>query len=142
MFSLLFSYYFLLFFQTTANGDCMFSAVLQQMHCLPEYKAIEFRRQVAWYLSKHANLFCSLAPLKDGKTFESYIREQYSGYIWGDDCCLAAISHMWNVAITVISAEDPEPRKIFHNKKHPDIVLVTNKTSGDEIHYSAAGKIS
>lgn len=116
----------MLLFQTTANGDCLFTAVLQQVSCKPEFKAKELRRQVAFHLCRNAHIFAPMAKLRDGEKFESYIWNIFKGLAWGDNTCLAAIAKMWNVAITVITPLIDKPINIYHSKPDPDIVLVFN----------------
>ena len=117
----------------------MFTAVLQQINCHAEYKAGYLRRQVAWYLAKHAHIFAAMAPLQNDDTFESYVWDIFKGYRCGNECVLAAISKMWNLSISLIGPEMDAQKKICHTKTIPDMLLIRNKPDGDDVLYTATG---
>ena len=52
-----------------------------------------------------------------------------------------AIAHMWNVKITIMSAEKL-PKKTGHNNdSDPDIVVIYNNWVQDETHYATTSML-
>ena len=96
----------------------MFTAVLQQINCHAEYKAGYLRRQVAWYLAKHAHIFAAMAPLQNDDTFESYVWDIFKGYRCGDEC---PGSHIQDVELINFPdwARDGCTEKDMPHKDHP-----------------------
>lgn len=136
----------------TADGDCMFEAVLNQIKHPKDYTAISLRKQVAMYLIKNVEVFnefiepiCVAKSLDDNveQSFESYVTNVYKGTIWGDNVILSAIGRMWNMSVSIISPEFKDVMHIFHNNP-PQVVLIANggflESKTPTSHFSATGK--
>ena len=82
--------------------------------------------------------------IENKESYESYITNIFNGNTWGDTICGAAIGHMFNLAITVITPTQYIPLDLFHNVKDPHIVIVANggdvNSSKPCTHFSATEK--
>ena len=102
------------------------------------FTANTFRHMVTFHLAKIMDLFepvmCCFLKAKRQSYF-SCICNLYHGYIFGDEYVAITIAHMWNVKITIMSA-DELPKKIGQNNdSDPDIVVIYNNQVQDETHY-------
>ena len=70
------------------------------------------------------------------KSLESFIRNLYHGYSYGDIISLMVIAIMWNLTITVLTPT-LEEIKILHNSDKPNVVVVHNGEDNLEGHYCA-----
>ncbi|MCG8625876.1 MAG: hypothetical protein MJE68_28250, partial [Proteobacteria bacterium] len=64
--------------------------------------------------------------IETGESYESFCFNMFHGNCWGDDLIAAVYSHMWNLAITIVSPALAQPVDLFHTKEEPDIVIVCN----------------
>ena len=99
-------------------------------------------KQTAYYLAKFPEKFwLNIKESLEGKSLESYIRNLYSRYSYGDIICLIVIALMWTLKITIVTP-NLEDIKIFHNSSEPDIVVVHNGEDNLNVHYCATVGIS
>ena len=121
---------------------CLLSAILVQIsHHTTRYTADVLRKQTAYYLSKHWELFSNTCDAITDEPLESYIKNLFYGHSYGDILCLEVIGYMWKLKITVVNP-DLEELKIFHTSDNPHIVLVFNNLDGLGAHYCATVGIS
>ena len=90
------------------NNDCLFAAILEQVGHSATFTANTIRCMVAFHFARMWDLFepvmhCFLTSKR--QSYFSYIWNVYHGYIFGDEYVAMAIAHMWNVKITIMSAE-------------------------------------
>ena len=114
------------FFKMPPDGNCLFNAILQQIHHDKEkYTPDHLRRQTALHMLKNTDMFYEYVAheLMDfDESYESYVMNIFNGKIWGDDLMVLAIVHMFNIPISIVS---PEIRTVdlFHNVM-PQIVIM------------------
>ena len=99
------------------------------------------RKQVAYFLAKHWNIFSVTATAITDECLESYVRNIFNGYSYGDLLTLGVTGVMWKVKITVITP-DLEEIRVFHKSDKADIVLVYNSKQGLNGHYCSTIGIS
>ena len=108
----------------------MFNSVLWQIHYYRDtFNGDMLRRQVALYMIRRPHEFFPYVQnqlLEDNESYESYVRNIFTGTTWGDPLCLAAIAKMWNVTITIVSPLIYSPINLFHKEQKPKILIVTN----------------
>lgn len=135
-----------------ADGDCLFEAILKQVHHPPDYTARMLRKQVAFYIAKNVEVFkeyvepiCITKSMDENvnQCFESYVENVYRGTIWGDNIIAGAIGRMWNVSISIVSHAFDKVLHLYHNNDRPSIVLVANGgflgSERPTSHFSATG---
>ena len=71
-------------------------------------------------------------------SYMSYMKSLLEEGFWGDELCLALISMMWQISITVLRAEDFHQIKFRHSEKLKDTDLVLVHCQGR--HYIPASK--
>ena len=126
------------------NNDCLFAAILEQVGHSATFTANTIRCMVAFHFAKMWDLFepvmhCFLTSKR--QSYFSYIWNVYHGYTFGDEYIAMAIAHMWNVKITIMSAEEV-PKKTGHNNdSYADIVVIYNNWVQDETHYVATSML-
>ena len=112
------------------NGRCLVESVLPQfLHHNEKYNAELLQRQIALHLLKHPDRFYPYAWYDldaTNESYESYCVNIFNGQVWGDDLILSALSHMFNIAITIVSPCFDKPMHLFHEKETPDVVVVAN----------------
>ena len=117
-----------IFFKMEPDGNCLFNAILQQASHDPVlYTPDHLHHQTAYHMLKNANLFYEYVAqeLIDGdESYESYVTNIFNGKIWGDDLMASAVSHMWNIPISVVSPE-LNTIHLFHDTT-PKIVIMAN----------------
>ena len=112
------------------DGNCVFNAILQQIsRYAHKYSAEQLRKQAAYFLAKHWDLFSVTASARTDECMESYIRNLYSGHSYADLLTLGVIGAMWKLKITLVTP-DLEEIRVFHKSDKPDIVLVYNNKQG------------
>ena len=116
------------FFKTEPDGNCLFNAILQQVSHDPLlYTPDHLRRQTAYHMLKNADLFYEYVAqelIDDDESYESYVTNIFNGKIWGDDLMASAVSHMWNIPISIVSPE-LNTIHLFHDTT-PKIVIMAN----------------
>ena len=50
----------------------------------------------------------------------------YHSKVWGDDLVAAALSDMWNIAISIVFPCYKYPVDLWHNKDDPEVMLIAN----------------
>ena len=117
----------------------MFSSILCQFSRHTHRYTLELlRKQSAYYLAKHLEVFSLTASAITDECLESYIRNLCFGYAYGDLLCLSMIGYMWKLKITVVTP-DLEEIWIYHNSSNPDIVLAFNAKDSLDGHYCGTG---
>ena len=110
------------------DGNCLFNAILQQIHHDKEkYTPDHLRRQTALHMLKHADMFYEYVAhelIDFDESYKSYVINIFNGKIWGDDLMVSAIVHIFNIPISIVS---PEMRTVdlFHNVM-TQIVIIAN----------------
>ena len=114
--------------QTKPDGNCLFSAILDQITHPDGYTAEMLRRQTSFYMARYAHVFFPLVQydLENDESYESYLVNIFDGNLWADDIMIAAIGRMFNLSITIISPRFDEAMHLFHDVKDPDILLIGN----------------
>ena len=107
------------------DGSCLFSAILVQIsHHTTRYTADMLRKQTAYYLSKHWEIFSNTCEAITDEPLESYIKNLYYGYSYGDILCLGVIGFMWKLRITVVTP-DLEELRIFCDVCQKQVLPIT-----------------
>ena len=71
------------------------------------YQADIFRMQIVVHMVKYADKFMGMLDKfleQKNLGFIDYVFSVARGEIWGDEYMIAAISHMWNISINMISS--------------------------------------
>ena len=71
-------------------------------------------------------------------SYLGYMRALLTEGFWGDELCLALISMMWQISITVVQADDFYQIKFRHSEKLKDMDLVLVHCQGH--HYIPASR--
>ena len=71
-------------------------------------------------------------------SYLGYMKALLEDGFWGDELCLALISMMWQISITILRAKDSHQIKFRHSKKLKDTDLVLVHCQG--CHYIPASK--
>ena len=110
------------------DGNCLFTAVLDQITHPADYTANMLHRQTAFYMAHYASVFFPLIQydLQDNESYEGHLINIFDGNVWADDIVITAVSQMFNISITLLSPQFDEAIHVFHNVKEPDIVLIRN----------------
>ena len=119
----------IIFFHTTADGFCLASAILTQIVVHTSYTPEMAMRQAGLHMIRHPRVFYPYVEqelIETGESYESFCFNVFHGNCWGDDLIAAVFSHMWNLAITIVSPALSQPVDLFHTKEEPDIVIVCN----------------
>ena len=88
------------------DGNCVFNAILLQIsRYAHKYTAEQLRKQAAYFLAKHWDIFSVTATAITDKSMESYIRNLYNGHSYGDLLTLGVIGVMWKLKITVVTPD-------------------------------------
>jgi hypothetical protein len=118
----------------------MYAAVLEQIDfSMRTFTPLMFRRQIGLYLLRNADFmepFFDVIKI-DEVSYEGWVRGIVDRRLWGDETVLIAISNMWNVSITVVTPQGIYP--IYHDKRQPDIVIMTNGPMNKMSHFSSTG---
>ena len=116
------------FFKTEPDGNCLFNAILQQIHHDKEkYTSDHLRRQTTLHMLKYADIFYEYVAhdlIDFDESYKSYVTNIFNGKIWGDDFMASAIVHMFSIPISIVSPEIPTV-DLFHNVM-PQIVIIAN----------------
>ena len=105
------------------DGNCLFNAILQQVSHDPVlYTPDHLCHQTAYHMLKNADLFYEYVAqeLIDGD--ESYVTNIFNGK-GGDDLMASAVSHMWNIPISIVSPE-LNTIHLFHDTTLKIVIMV------------------
>ena len=93
-------------FDPLGNGNCQFSAIAYQLHCLGIHRAAsKVRKGIVKYLEENQNDQQGMSLEKFlGIPFSQYLREMATDGTYGDDLTLRAASNIYNVKITLVSS--------------------------------------
>ena len=89
------------------SADSIYEAILCQiLHKKEKYKPFEMRKQLAYYLCKHPDIFKDIVQdcLKEGESFERFAHNMFQGLSYPVlDVICAIVVKMWYTPITVVS---------------------------------------
>ena len=110
------------------DGDCLFTAILEQVIHPTDFTSQMLRHQTTFYMIQYAHIFFPLVQIDIGKeSYESYLMNIYDGSLWADDIVIAAIGRMYNLSITIVSPRLEEAYHTFHDSPdNPDVILIAN----------------
>ena len=105
-------------------------------------------KQATLYLINRPHIFFEKVKeqlMHDNESYQSYCINIFNGICWGEPIIVAALSHMWNVPISIITATKYHLIKLFHESNESSIVLIANGyygTSAKCTHYAATELIT
>ena len=123
------------------TADSLLDSILYQISRRKDkYKAFEFRKQIAYNLAKHPEIFAPIVKnhLKVGESYESFILNLFHGLSFPVlDVVIADVIYMWNVPITIVTPKGVS--NLYHkvSSKNVPIVVVWNGLLGDTAQYTA-----
>ena len=85
--------------------------------------------QIAVHMVKYANEFMGISDKfleQKNLGFIDYVFGVAHGEIWGDEHIIAAISHMWNISISIILSGNSNEWKLFHDRELAHICVIGN----------------
>ena len=100
-------------------------------------------RQAALYLVNCPHIFFNKVQeqlLNEKESYQSYYINIFNGTCWGKPIIAAALSHMWNVPIRIVTSTKYRIIKLFHKSDYPGIILIANgyyNPSSRCTHYAA-----
>ena len=122
----------------------MVNSIYKQIHSWRNITNPEMlRKQAALYLINRPHIFFEKVQeqlMHDNESYQSYCINIFNGICWGEPIIAAALSHMWNVPISIITATKYHLIKLFHESNESSIVLIANGyygTSAKCTHYAA-----
>ena len=124
--------------------NSLLNSILQQIYAPTAYQAEIFRMQIAVHLVKYADEFMGILDkfLEQKKLgFVDYVFAVARGEVWADEYIIAAITHMWNISISIISPGYNNEWKVFHDRELAHVYLVANgyrfRSKQKATHFSA-----
>ena len=78
--------------------------------------------------------------MEEDESYQPYCINIFNGIQWGEPIIAAALSHMWNIPINILTATKYHIIKLFHESDNTDIVVIANGyygTSTKCTHYTA-----
>ena len=78
--------------------------------------------------------------MEENESFQSYCINIFNGIQLGEPIIAAALSHMWNIPINIITATKYQMIKLFHEGDNTNIVVIANGYYGISTkctHYAA-----
>ena len=126
---------------TPTDGECFYNSIMMQIDVPKEYTTELFRKQVAFYAVKYFDAFEDeiLASMGEDTNYESFVKNVYNGYCYAGLAEAVIIAQMWNVRISIVSADLPT-QHIYHDGTSTHIVLVHNGRDGMDGHFSGTSK--
>ena len=100
------------------------------------------QKQAALHLINWPHIFYDKVQrqlMEENESYQSYCINIFNGICWGEPIIATALSHMWNVPITIITATKYWVTKLFHESNSSLIVLIANGyygTSTKCTHYA------
>ena len=113
------------------TADSLYDSLLCQISRKKEkYKSYEFRKQIAYFLSKHPEWFAfMLDELNIEESYESFIMNLCQGLSMPNfKIVCAVVTKMWNVTIDIVTPKGVY--KMYHEQKYGEAVLVWNGVKG------------
>ena len=124
------------------DGECFFTSVLSHINVPKDYTSEHFRKQIAYYASKHWDIFKDvLMPFIVEQSYDSYMKNLFFGFTYGGIVEALIVSEMWNLRISIISPNIPI-QHIHHDGSKIDICLLHNGQQGLEGHFSGTSKLN
>ena len=124
--------------------NSLLNSILQQFYAPTAYQAEIFRMQIAVHLVKYADEFMGILDkfLEQKKLgFVDYVFAVARGEVCADEYIIAAITHMWNISISIISPGYNNEWKVFHDRELAHVYLVANgyrfRSKQKATHFSA-----
>ena len=124
--------------------NSLLNSILQQIYAPTAYQAEIFRMQIAVHLVKYADEFMGILDkfLEQKKLgFVDYVFAVARGEVWADEYIIAAITHMWNISISIISPGYNNEWKVFHDRELAHVYVVANgyrfRSKQKATHFSA-----
>ena len=124
--------------------NSLLNSILQQIYAPTAYQAEIFRMQIAVHLVKYADEFMGILDkfLEQKKLgFVDYVFAVARGEVWADEYIIAAITHIWNISISIISPGYNNEWKVFHDRELAHVYLVANgyrfRSKQKATHFSA-----
>ena len=132
---------FLELFQTPKNGQCLFASVRRGFNVREEWRNNHCRFQVVEFMAlNHGFCFTVLKTILEHEygaadtvddpaipgpfSFLEYMLYMLQEDSWGDQACILTMSMMWQLPITVVTAEDLGHLKFRHDRPLKDVDLV------------------
>ena len=110
--------------------DCLLEAIFEQVHSIRnQTNPAMLRRQAALYMIKRPDIFYRKVMqtlLDDNESYQSYVINIFKGIRWGEPVIAAALSHMWNIPITIVTPTKHRVVKLFHKSEEAQIVIIAN----------------
>ena len=109
--------------------NSLLNSILHQIYAPTAYQADIFRMQIAVHMVKYADEFMGILDKfleQKNLGFIDCVFGVARGEIWGDEYIIAAISHMWNISISMISPGYSNEWKIFHDRELAHIYVIGN----------------
>ena len=118
------------------DGDCLLHTIQDQTEINPNWTIMENRQTLAFYIAKMPEQFYMHSiPYCTDQSFESYIRNFFHGYSYGDELVAGVWGHIWNMKVTIITPTY-EDLPLFHKDlDFPDVVIVHNGRGDPDGHY-------
>ena len=119
------------FVPVDVTADSLYDSLLCQVSRKKEkYKSYEFRKQIAYFLSKHPEWFAfMLEELDIQESYESFIMNLCQGLSMPHfKIVCAVVTKMWNVTIDIVTPKGVY--KMYHQQKYGEAVLVWNGVKG------------
>ena len=124
--------------------NSLLNSILQQIYAPTAYQAEIFRMQIAVHLVKYTDEFMGVLDkfLEQKKLgFVDYVFAVARGEVWADEYIIAAITHMWNISISIISPGYNNEWKVFHDRELAHVYVVANgyrfRSKQKATHFSA-----
>ena len=123
------------------DGDCLLHAFRKQCYLNHRWSIMGNREMIAYYMAKLPEQFILYAnPYLTEPSYESYVRNFWHGYSYGDELVTSAWGHIWNLRPTIISPCHADLKCFHAEETFPDIVICHNGRPEPEGHYFATSK--
>ena len=111
------------------DRNSLLNSILHQIYAPSAYQADIFRMQIVVHMVKYADEFMRILDKFLEQKNLGLIDHMFGvahGEIWGDEYMIAAISHMWNISISMISPGYSREWKIFYDRELAHIYVIGN----------------
>ena len=131
------------------NHNCLVNSIYEQIHSQRNITNPKMLcKQATLYLINRPHIFFEKVQeqlMHENKSYQSYCINIFNRICGGEPIIMAALSHMWNIPISIITATKYRLIKLFHESNESSIVLITNgyyATSAKCTHYAATELIT